>query len=80
MDKTVVPDKVNAADKQCLGEGKLLFQTGAGGAGLAVLGKSTYRRSELQSQTGLDGQPWAVMDSYERPFPTSQGGLSNTKY
>jgi len=31
MDKRVAPDKVGAVDKQCLGEGKLLFQTGQTG-------------------------------------------------
>jgi len=34
MDKRVAPDKEGAVDKQCLGEGKLWFQTGADGAGL----------------------------------------------
>ena len=40
MDKRVAPDKEGAVDKQCLGEGKLLFQTGADRARLAFLGKS----------------------------------------
>jgi len=40
MDKKVAPDREGATDKQCLGEGKLLFQTGAGGARLAFSGKS----------------------------------------
>jgi len=41
MDKRAALDKEGAADKQCLGEGKLRFQTGAGGARLAFLGIST---------------------------------------
>jgi len=40
MVKRVAPDKEGAADKQCLGEGKLCFQTGADGARLAYSGKS----------------------------------------
>jgi len=41
MGKRVAPDKEGAADKQCLEEGKLLFQTGADGARLVFLGIST---------------------------------------
>jgi len=42
MDNKVAPDKEGAGDKQCVGEGKLLFQTGAGGARLAFyLGQET---------------------------------------
>jgi len=44
MDWRVAPDKEGAADKQCQGEGKLRFQTGAGGARLAFVDISTQEK------------------------------------
>jgi len=37
MVKRAAPDKEGAVDKQCLGEGKLLFQTGASRGSLSLL-------------------------------------------
>jgi len=48
MDKRIAPYKEGVMDKQCLGEGKLLFQTDADRGCLVISGKSIRK---LQSQT-----------------------------
>jgi len=66
MDKRVAPDEEGAADKQCLGEGKLLFQTGADRAGLAFLWQVYLGEGKPQAQT-LALQVGLVLDQSYGP-------------